>query len=1458
MNLENNQEFSNHDENSKAFYDDAAKFTKIHENMSAYLLNHIKPNGTHDTPNDHVFCGTTKTDNEVKFKVNSNNNNFKNEKQKDSINTSFAECYNSDSENTVDINSDKVELTKLSDTLQNMIGNSMNNEYSNKNKANEETDDINDIGNNLKINTNDEIEININNNSKEIANENISSEYSVVKDSKREDSVIAREDNYIPSNVDKKSVEKAETFNKNMNYNITDENVIFLNFNSNVINNHATFIIDSGAKISLLKIGKLLDSIKIDRNCRTKLIGISPEIIETIGTCKLEIDVDNQLLPFVFQVVADDFRIEADGILGRDFMYKYETELSYKKRVFIANGHNFKLYQVNEIKDLVVVPARSELYTFVKTAEKIEGDVICQKSQISNNIYISSCLTTVKNRTCIVGILNISESNQIINIPEIEVEKYHNDSVAVSAEASQDNNALSHNYIKRFAEIKERLSSPTLNSEELEYLHDICFKYSDIFFLEGDKLSSTNAVQHKINTFSNKAPVFVKPYRLPHSQTQIINQQVQQMLADNIIEQSNSPYNAPLLLVPKKNDKDEQTKWRVVVDFRKINEITIADAYPLPNITEILDQLGRSKYFTTLDLASGYHQIPMHPDDKEKTAFSTNMSHYHFLRMPFGLKNSGATFQRLMNNILTGLQGIKCFVYVDDVVLYANTLEEHNQKLSEIFDRFRDNNLKVNLSKCVFMSKSCNFLGHIISENGISPDPAKVTHVVNFKTPQTQKEVKSFLGLVGYYRRFIKDFAKISKPLTELLKKNTKYIWSFECEAAFQILKELITTPPILAYVDYSKPFLITTDASKNGLGAVLSQGDIGADKPIAFASRSLSKAESNYSTTEREMKAIIFAVNHFKPYVFGTKFTICTDHKPLSQVFRVKDPGSRLTKYRLALAEYDYTIVYKSGALNTNADSLSRLYTFDVDNDITGFLEFQEYLQNNIIVNSNITETTDSILDTPSDHSLAMFIPKHFVIRDEVTHELDLRYNILNTIETTNPSVGNILTLENRDKRLNNKMFCIIDRDFEHDTSDYEQIWSSLKTLSSALIQNSISKLSMLKLEDKGKFKWEKVRPIIRYLFKNNNVSINICNKKNEIIKVFSNEERLELIKEYHIKPLGGHQGLSRTYKRIKLLYKWKNMKQDIKDFIKQCESCQKNKITVKNTKMPMVVTSVATKPFERVYLDIVGPTTLTDNDNRYILTFQDELTKYAEAIPIKNQESSTIATEFVNNIVCRHGIPESVLTDQGANFLSQIFKNMCKLLKLRKIRTTAFHPQTNGQLERSHRTITEYLRHFIDKNQTDWDKYLQMAMFTYNTTPHSSTKYTPFELVYGTTATLPSAITKSPKNDYNYNDFISNLRYKFQETRKIAKENIIISKTRSKMQYDKSANAVDFNVGDKILLRDEQCKRGLSKKLCSIWLGPYIVLKKHSDVNYTIKTDKREIRVHANRLKLFHENNL
>ncbi|KAL4085097.1 hypothetical protein QTP88_027389 [Uroleucon formosanum] len=947
-----------------------------------------------------------------------------------------------------------------------------------------------------------------------------------------------------------------------------------------------------------------------------------------------------------------------------------------------------------------------------------------------------------------------------------------------------------------------------MDNEQRQSILEICEHYQDIFYLTGDTLTCTDTLTHKINIPENKEPIYKRPYRLPHAQMAEIDSQIKQMEKDDIIEPSFSPWNAPLLLVKKKLDASQIPKFRIVVDFRALNKVTINEYHPLPNITEILDQLGQCNLFSIIDLASGFYQIKLDEKSKELTAFSTNQGHWHFKKMAMGLKTSPCSFQRLMNNVMAGIVGIKCLVYLDDIIIYGKGLLDHNEKLRDVFERLRNHNLKIQPTKCEFLKQQCMYLGHIISENGIRPDPEKIKSVLQFPIPTSVKEIKSFLGLSGYYRKFIKSYSLISKPMTNLLRKDVTFNWDTSCQEAFDKLKNILCSEPILQYPDFTKPFIVTTDASGKALGAILSQGEISQDLPIAYASRTLSKCESNYSTTELECLAIIFAVKTFRPYLYGRKFIILSDHRALSWLFNLKDPLSKLARWRILLEEYDYEIKYKPGVLNSNVDALSRMYTIHEIKE-ESYPAFLNKFETQLITNKRVKEVNGSLIESPEEYHIVSEIEKHYNFMSGVNYEIKQKFGNGQKLAPSK-EIGEVNYLRDKDRYI----IFLTTKSRNKQKATYENIYLSLLNLKLLCEKHSLNKLAMNKLGFIDQLEWTQVRAMIRYVFRNTDIDVIICSKLE-----FTDEEKLMIFKQCHDSIIGGHVGIHRTIKKIKTQFNWRGLKEDVIEYIKNCESCQKGKVANKKVKQPMLITSTSSEPFEKIFLDIVGPLVTTLSGNTYILTLQDDLTKYSMGIALPNHQANTIAEAFVTNFVCTHGIPQTILTDQGTDFLSKIFTKVCKLLQINKINTSPFHPQTNGSLERSHRTLTEYLRHYVDKKLNNWDEYLPYAFFVYNSTEHTSTGYQPYSLLYGRRLEIPIKLSHEPEPRYNYDNYYFDLKQKMQESHKIAKENLIKRKVKSKQIYDNNENSIEIHVKDQILLRDKTQKN----KLNPLWIGPY-----------------------------------
>lgn len=493
------------------------------------------------------------------------------------------------------------------------------------------------------------------------------------------------------------------------------------------------------------------------------------------------------------------------------------------------------------------------------------------------------------------------EKRIFYGLKSMKISEAHSDDITKEAKLDQACFAL-------FLHRLETASSPP-PKDILPLLH----QFDDVF-QPPTSLPPPREIEHHITLKEGADPVNVRPYRYAHFQKEEIEKQVNEMLQAGLIRPSSSPFSSPVLLVKKKDGS-----WRFCTDYRALNNVTIKDRFPIPTVDDMLDELHGATIFSKLDITAGYHQVRVHDPDIPKTAFRTHNGHYEYLVMPFGLCNAPSTFQSLMNSIFCTHLRKFVLVFFDDILVYSQSLEEHLEHVRLVFEILRTHRLFVKHKKCEFAKQELEYLGHIISGDGVKVDQEKIKSMIEWPAPTSITELRGFLGLTGYYRKFVKDYGIMARPLTNLLKRG-RFLWDAVAEQAFVALKTAMTTTPTLALPDFSTPFVIQTDASGDGIGAVLSQHG----RPLAFMSRALGVMKQNWSTYVREMLAIVIAIRTWRPYLLGRRFTIQTDQRSLRFLLEQRILTPEQQKWMAKLVGYDYEIMYKPGMANAAADALS------------------------------------------------------------------------------------------------------------------------------------------------------------------------------------------------------------------------------------------------------------------------------------------------------------------------------------------------------------------------------------------------------------------------------------------------------------------------------------------------------------------------------------------------------
>ena len=795
--------------------------------------------------------------------------------------------------------------------------------------------------------------------------------------------------------------------------------------------------------------------------------------------------------------------------------------------------------------------------------------------------------------------------------------------------------------IQRLLEVL-KLEDADLPPEQHQKLEQLIRENADVFALDPSELGSTDLVVHSIDTGSHP-PIRQLPRRMPFSLRHKVTELIQEMLDNHVIESSKSPWASPVVLVRKK-DKS----IRFCVDYRKLNSMTKLDVFPLPRIDDTLDLLSQNKFFSTLDLASGYWQVKVEPKSREKTAFVTSSGLYEFVSMPFGLCNAPATFQRLMEVVMQGLARECCMVYLDDILVMGRTFEEHLENLQKVFSRLRKAKLTLKPRKCLFVRNEVEYLGHIVSKDGVAADPSKIRAVREFPRPTDVKSLRSFLGLASYYRRFIPQFSKIAGPLFALTRNGVAFDWTDSCEATFKHLKQLLTQSPVLAFPNFEKDFLLETNASTSGLGAVLAQKHDGKVRPIAYASRTLQVHEKNYGISELEALGVVWAIKHFRHYLYGHHCDVYTDHVALKSLLNTPQPSGKLARWGMAIQELDLQILHRSGKKNSNADALSR-YPLSTE------------------------ETPD---------------PAPFGILAAITPVLEVE-------DSPFPKL-------------------------QREDADLAEIIDYLETGTLPTDQKRAREVALVGSQ---------------YVLKDGTLYHLERDKTLRVVPPTS--ARRKLFDEAHAGAFGGHLRAGKIHSELGRHYWWPKMRADIFHWTRACLTCATRQ-PGRAVKAPLTPIPVA-GAFDRVGVDIIQYPT-SNHGNKYAVVFVDYLTKWPEVFAVPDQTAHTTAELLVKQIISRHGVPAELLSDRGANFLSGLIEEVCELMGIHRLNTTAYHPQTDGLVERFNCTLTSMLAKTVAANGADWDEKLPYVLFAYRAAAQESSQESPFFLMYGRDPRLPT----------------------------------------------------------------------------------------------------------------------
>ena len=1094
-----------------------------------------------------------------------------------------------------------------------------------------------------------------------------------------------------------------------------------------------------------------------------------------------------------------------DIVLGLDFLRKYEIEFNFK-----TNDVRSQRKSKIKAKDDIVLPPNTEAVIWGETNTTESGDALVSNSDVMPqlNVFVASAIVRVNktSRMIPVRVMNLNSTEKVIrkNTRLADLRLLTEDeqvrACASSSKFETPKQTVPKDFVDRFD-----FSNSVFDQQQKEKLLKLLWEYQDIFSAKESLLGQTDLMQFKVELKDDAVPFKARPYRSNPNVRQEIRRQVQEMLDKDIIEPSTSNFGSPVLLVSKPDGS-----YRFCIDYRKLNSMTKIDCHPIPRADDCIESLGASgaKYFSCLDLESGYWQMPVHPDSRKYTAFVTHDGLYQCKRMSFGLVNAPSVFTRLMTRVLQGLNWEVCLVYIDDVIIFSGSFEQHLQRIRLVFDRLRSAGLTLKPRKSFFGQKRIKFLGHYVSENGIEPMEEKCAAINSFPTPTKVKDIRSFLGLAGYYRRFIRDFSKISGPLVALTRQDTPFNWTKECENAFTTLKEKLMTPPILAYPNYTEPYILQTDASGESIGMILAQKQDDLERVIAYAGKRLSPNEKNYSTTEKEALAVIEGLKHFDPYLRGNQVTIVTDHSALVWLLAQKQPQGRIARWVAYLQQFNYKIEHKAGKKHLNADALSRR-TYQEESNPDELVRDEDILPP---LTANVAKAKRRG-PKKARHTTRGQRPSYKY------PDIDWTKDRVKECQQKDDSLKPIIAY------LSNGVLPDSERLAREIASDGHNYVSEDGILYHVLDRKAKDPKATKQVEE-----------------------LHLC-------LVVPKELRYDVLTSVHGDLPGGHFGTQRTYTTMRLKYFWKGMYNDCKNWVISCIACNQRKDPVKPLKaelhpLPAVMTN------ERWAMDIVTlPRTI--RGNRYVLTFTEYNTRYVEAFALPETSSKTIARVLVDEICFRYGAPQTLLSDLGANLVSEVMAETCKIMKIERLFTAPYRPQTDGLLEKFHHTMCKNLSMYVNERHDDWDLLLKGVCYSYNTTACvDSTQFSPYFLMFGREPLHPID-TILPSGKVFRND-VGETISKVQFAREAARDNIIQRQKLMKERYDKNSNDKRFNLGDLVWIHFPEVMVGGSRKFYFNWSGPYIIIEQTSDTNYRVahahNSEPLKNEIHLNRIKPFY----
>ena len=1191
----------------------------------------------------------------------------------------------------------------------------------------------------------------------------------------------------------------------------------------------------------------------------------------------LHLNISGEKTRYLFYVVPN---LSHPIILGVDFLRKYSAK--------ILMGYNGEEY-VNQntsvlSKEDVVLEPKSD--SIVRCRVLSHRDLSSQEIGVKGDSYLqpdlsfpsASSMPTGRANNISVVIRNNSENPVALHKQQRLGSSVEACQIAPETSTGHDDSFIPMNCPEEMirtipkdgSKLKYKINpdlSPTQKSQLLEVLN----RNRDAFVTHENIIGCKTDVEVDIILKKDAKPVNVKPYTLSAHRELILKELIDQQLERGIISklEEPSPWNSSAFIVPKPGgDMKDAKSYRGVIDYRKVNSQIETFSYGFPKIDDLLNSIGQSKshWYSSCDIASAYHQIRLSEKSKLITAFTANGIRYVYNTLPMGLNVSGLKFQDIMENCMIDHKYHRIAIYVDDLCCFSRTWEEHLEDLDKILKTIIKGNLKLKSEKCEFGYNQIDFLGFRLSKDGIAPTPNKLWPLKTLPVPTSKTEVKRFNGMAQFYKRFIRGFSKIMKPLYTLTRNEQPFVWSKECNEAFETIKKTISSEAVLAFPDFSKPFHVHTDASGLACGAILSQeDDMGLHRVIEMAGRNFSDQECRYGVTDRELLGIIFALQRFSYYLQGNHFTVWSDHTALVSLFNKKDNinSGRLARWVDRIMSFDFEVKFIAGKANVVADILSRRdYPKQPEEPPSILIEGQitlppKQVRFDSLIMVKIFEKDELIPVYP-----ILMGPPRSILKDGLSwnerataagYKPTGKYALKPKEKKPNQARSDVVFLRaitrNMTKAIDDIMVKKPTRTSNSSRPKSKQRKYKPQSRSAAdkarrslefqlassveSVIRDLSKHGVCNLTRRSISKAQKddtyCNSIVKYmrsgsLPENNALAREILLTHDRYILIERCLFRLSksnsgppspllvipesliysVIKAHHDHVLGGHLGVTRMSSLLASKYFCKNMQQHIVDYVGTCVKCLTTNKRPKYLKLPMKLRDPVTTPFTHVMCDTIGP--LSKSDNKiFVHVCVDVSTKFIVSWATPDLTSEDFILGFMEKVVCVHGIPAYFLSDNGSIFTSKMMKGFCKKFNIKMVHGSPFHSESQGLVERYNQAIERSVRAFITACEEKWSIFLAPVVFALNNTISQATGVSPNMLVYGRHCTLPidRSLNIPPFSEVSgTKDLLLQLEKTRTEQQNKALDSIIKVHSKMKEKHDLRAKHHKFEAGDYVFM--------------------------------------------------------